>query len=246
VKCGETDRHVKLKALSLAWAQDNGFPLAATEVRIPRSGYRADVAAIGKGEGGRGAIFECKQARADFLRDSRAEEEATRKVCELAERLERLVDLIGGHRPDLRKGESLFAEYDAVDLSGIEHETHRKLVAELAAWQERRRHGTKFARLYRWRAADYLYLVAEPGIYAEADIPAGWGLLIRRGEELILERRPFWTEPVAAGRRLLLEAIATAATRVVNREFGVKLAGRPETGAAGDDTERTESGKGPK
>ena len=228
MKRGETDRHAKLKVLALQWAQANGFPLAGVEVRIPRSGYRADVAAVGRGEGGRGAIFECKQARADFLKDSRAEGEANRQVRELAQRLDRLVDLIGGHRPDLRKGESLFAEYDAVDLSGLEHETHRRVVAELATWQERLKYGTKFARLFRWRAADYFYLVAEEGIYAQADVPAGWGLLVRKGEGLVLERRPIWAEPENASRRPLLEAIALAGTRAVNRLCGVQSLGLVE------------------
>jgi hypothetical protein len=239
VKRGETDRHAKLKVLALEWAQANGFPLAGVEVRVPRSGYQADVAAVGRGEGGRGAVFECKQARADFLKDSRAEGEANRQVRELAQRLDHLVDLIGGHRPDLRKGESLFAEYDAVDLSGLEHETHRRVVAELATWQERLKHGTKFARLFRWRATDYFYLVAEEGIYAQADVPAGWGLLVRQGESLALERRPVWAEPDAASRRSLLEAIAAAGTRVANRHYGVQRSSPTEAlerGAGSDST----------
>jgi len=88
-------------------------------------------------------------------------------------------------------------------------------------WQERLLRGTKFSRLFRWRAADYLYLVSEEGIFAEAEVPAGWGLLVRRGQELELVRRPVWTEPAAGLRMALLENIAVAATRAVNREAGV-------------------------
>lgn len=190
---------------------------------MPRSGYRADVAAIGRGDGRKGAIFECKQARPDLLKDSRAEDETRRRVAELAARLDRLEQLIGTHRPDLRKGETLFAEFDALDLSGLEHETHWRVVAELATWQERLRHGTKFARLFRWRAADYFYLVAEAGIFARAEVPAGWGLLVREGDKLTLERRPVWAQPEAEARIRLLEAIASAGTRVANREWKVPM-----------------------
>eukprot|EP01034_Spumella_vulgaris_P018294 gene18294-23361_t len=109
---GETENHKRLKALTLAWARANGFAIATAEVRVPKSGYRADVAACSRGEARRTAVFECKQARADLLKDARREDEARAQVAALTERLRKLEELIGGHRPDLRKGESLFAEFD--------------------------------------------------------------------------------------------------------------------------------------
>lgn len=230
---GETQAHLELKRLALTWAQTNGFAICACEVRVPKSGYRADVAACScvnrggePGECGpkrRTAVFECKQARADLLKDARREDEARRRVDELAVRVKALEELMGGHRPDLRRGESLFPEFDAWDFSGIEHATHRRVLAELATWQERVLHGTKFAKLFRWRAADYLYLVSEDGIFAEAEIPAGWGLLVRRGESIEQVRKPVWTESAAETRESLAECIAIAATRAVNRQAGVVL-----------------------
>jgi hypothetical protein len=221
VPASETEKHRQLKRLALAWAQANGFGIAATEVHVPKSGYRADVAACARGAAGRTAIFECKQARADLLKDARGEAEARRRVAELAERRAKLEALISGHRPDLRRGESLFPEFDAWYFSGLEHATHRRVLAELTTWQQRLLRGTKFAKLFRWRAADFLYLVSEEGIFAEAEVPAGWGLLVRRGEALELARAPVWTEPTAEARPALLECIAVAATRAVWREAGV-------------------------
>ncbi len=42
---GESAQHKVLKRLSLAWAQQNGFRIAATEVSLPNRGVRIDVAA---------------------------------------------------------------------------------------------------------------------------------------------------------------------------------------------------------
>ena len=216
---GETVQHRQLKALALTWAQQNGFAIAVAEVRVPKSGYRADVGACSRGAGRRTVVFECKQARADLLKDARREDEARSKVAELTDRLKKLEELIGGHRPDLRVSDELFPEFAAWDFSGLEHATHRKVVAELAKWQERLLSGTKFAKLWRWRAADFFYLVSEEGIFAEAEVPAGWGLLVRvpgageQGDELKLMRRPVGTEASEEQRIALLENIALVATR---------------------------------
>ena len=78
---GETVAHLRLKALAIRWALEAGFAITAAEVRVPRSGFRVDVAAYARGatqQPARTAVFECKQARADLLKDSRAEN-ATRE-----------------------------------------------------------------------------------------------------------------------------------------------------------------------
>jgi hypothetical protein len=101
------------------------------EVRMPHSGFRADVAAYrpesrklpltveGKGRErlvlqpviGTTAIFECKQARSDFLKDSHSAAITIEKLKLLDARRKTLERLLGVHQPSLRKGESLFAEY---------------------------------------------------------------------------------------------------------------------------------------
>jgi hypothetical protein len=224
VPSAETANHARLKALTLAWAQANGFPICAAEVRVPRSGYRADVAACGRGATARTAVFECKQARADLLKDAHAEAATRARLAELAERRRKLEELLAVHRPDLRRGEALWPEYDTWDFSALEHRAYRGVLDELETVQRRVLRGTKFSKMFRYRCADFLYLVVEENIFAEAEIPAGWGLLVRSDATLRLVRAPASLEAVAAQRAALLEMIALAATRAVNHAAGVVTA----------------------
>lgn len=220
---GETEHHRQLKSLALAWAQTNGFAICAPEVRVPRSGYRADVAALGRGPEGRAAIFECKQARADLLKDAYAETETRARLADIIERRRGLEQLLAVHRPDLRRGEALWPEYDTWDFTSLEHRTYREVLAELETVQRRVLRGTKFSRMFRYCCADFLYLVVEEGIFAEAEIPAGWGLLVRERDALRLARAPASLEATPAQRLALLEMIALAGTRAVNQAADVRL-----------------------
>jgi hypothetical protein len=218
---GETEIHAELKRLSLAWAQANGFELCATEVRVPRSGFRADVAASTRGSEPRTAVFECKQARADLLKDAHAEQATRQRLAELLERRRTLEALLAVHCPDLRRGEALWPEYDTWDFSRLEHQTYRDVLADLDLVQRRIVRGTKFSKMFRYRCADFLYLVVEDGIFAEAEIPAGWGLLVRRDASLENVRRPTDLISSPAQRHALLQAIAAAGTRAINRAAGL-------------------------
>ncbi|PTY00080.1 hypothetical protein [Opitutus sp. ER46] len=233
---GETLQHRALKHAALAWAQTNGFPLCALEVRVPRSGYRADVAACGRGPDRRTAVFECKQARADLLKDAHAEDATRRRLAELLARRQTLEDLLATHFPDLRRGEALWPEYDTWDFSRLEHDAYRSVLSELTTVQRQVMRGTKFAKMFRYRCADFLYLVAEDGIFADAEIPAGWGLLVRRGKTLHLARRPADLAAAEPQRLALLECIALAATRAVNRAAGVAF---PPGGWTSDELPKT-------
>jgi hypothetical protein len=121
--------------------------------------------------------------------------------------------LLAVHRPELRCHEAFWPEFDRWDFSGIEHHTYRRVLAELETIRRRVRHGTKFSKLFRYRSADFLYLVVEEGIFAEAEIPAGWGLLIRNGASLRLARAAVNLAAAAKQRVALIESIAFAATR---------------------------------
>jgi hypothetical protein len=228
----ETENHSRLKALALAWAQTNGFSICGVEVRVPKSGYRADVAAMSRGPAARAAVFECKQSRADLLKDAHGEMATRARLVELTERRRTLEEMLAVHRPDLRRGEALWPEYDAWDFSSLEHQSYRGLLAELETVQRRVLRGTKFSKMFRYRCADFLYLVVEDNIFAEAEIPAGWGLLVRCSGELRLARAPTNLDAAPAQRAALLEMIAIAGTRAVNRLAGVVLA--PPDWTSGD------------
>jgi hypothetical protein len=198
------------------WAAEHRLMLAATEVRLPHAGYRADVAAATPrvlADNALTAVFECKVSRADFLRDSAPEAGAAEHIAGLSQRLAALRLLIAGHRPDLRRGEALFPEFDAYDLRGLRHETHDRLVAELRVAQRKLQEGTKFAKLGRWRAASLLYLVAEEGLFRPGELPEGWGLLVRRDAQLELAVKPCLNATTPVERVALLERIAAVGAR---------------------------------
>jgi hypothetical protein len=210
---GETAAHRDLKRLALEWAAAHRLMLAATEVRLPRSGYRADVAAAtprSLSANACTAVFECKVSRADFLRDSAREAGAAELLVRMSERLMALRALIGGHRPDLRRREELFPEFDAIDLRGVRHETHERLQTEYRIAQRKLHEGTKFAKLARWRAASLLYVVAEEGVVRLHEVPDGWGLLLRRDQGLELMLKPILNETTAEERVAVVERIAAA------------------------------------
>ena len=167
------------------------------------------------------AVFECKQARSDFLKDSHTTIETTQRLKALDERRRTLKRLLGMHQPSLRKGESLFAEYDAIDISNFEHKTYRKVIREISILQARLYGKTKFDKVARYCCANLCYLVVEDGILKSHEVPLHWGLLVRQGEALMLERMPVWQDVSVPTRLELLQRIALTATRRLNRVSGL-------------------------
>jgi hypothetical protein len=212
----ESETHLELKRLAIKWAAEHRLTLGASEVRLPRSHYRADVAATTLhclSDRAWTAVFECKASRADYLRDSAPESPTAETVGRLSTRLSALRELIGVHRPDLRRGEELFPEYDGYDLRDLRHATHDKLTTALRIAQRKLQDGTKFAKLRRWRTASLLYVVAEPDLLARHEIPDGWGLLVRRKVALELLVKPCLNPTTPEERVALLERIAAVSTR---------------------------------
>ena len=219
---GETQRHLDLKMLAANWARAEGFPIWGLEVRLPGCGYRADLAAYRparqKSVLGATAVFECKQARADFARDSHSAEPTLARLKALDARREKLEQLLRVHHPELRNGETLFESFDAYDFSKLGHKTYDRLAREIGVLQNRLYDRTKFEKLVRYRCANLLYLVVEPGVLTEQETPFGWGLLVRCADRLELKRKPRFHEATDHARLWLLQRIALAGTRKLSRE----------------------------
>jgi hypothetical protein len=222
---GESLAHRELKRLAVTWALAHRLVLCGMEVRLPRCGYRADVAAAMPRvtlPAACTAVFECKASRTDFRRDAACENETAAEVAALRARVVALREAIGEHRPDLRRGEELFAMFEAVDLRGVRHDMHARLTRELRARERQLLEGTKFSKLARWRSATLLYLVVEPDVVAPAEVPDGWGLLERMGGELVLRIKPCLHETTTEERVALVERIAASASSGVRRNLGLK------------------------
>lgn len=210
--------HRELKGLAGVWARDAGFAICAEEVRVPRSNFRADVAACrrpahGSDQPGETALFECKQARADLLKDSHRELETRKRLTELRKRQMELESLLSRHMPSLRHGDSLFPEYDSLDLKGFRHETMHRVRREADTLSRCLFGGTKFDRMIRYRSADFCYLVLSAKIADQVAPPQGWGLLVSAGDSLVLRQRPMHLEAGATHRLALLVSIAARNAR---------------------------------
>jgi hypothetical protein len=221
---GESTAHRDLKRLAVRWSLQNGFALAGMEVGVPRSHFRADVAAAtvhSLSATARVALFECKQSRPDLLRDNSHEPDLRTAAAAAMERLRTLRDLLGAHRPDLRRGDMLFPEFAEFDFGTLRHSGLRRVEKQCAVLQRKLGLAVKFSRLVRYRAADHLYLVTEPDLLAESELPAHWGWLIRKGGELELRRNPVRLQTTAEMRVAWVEQLARAGTRDLLRREGM-------------------------
>ncbi|MEZ5274898.1 MAG: hypothetical protein R3F07_00795 [Opitutaceae bacterium] len=217
---GESERHRDLKQRAAGWAERAGFAILGEEVRLPGSPFRADLAACrrprsGSADPGESAVFECKQARPDLRKDANAEAATRQRLSNLLSRQRRLESLLARHLPNLRHGETLFPEYDSLDLDGFQHGPIHKVRREAEALSRRLYGGTKFDRIVRYRSADFCYLVLTEELAAGYAPPQGWGLLVVEGDGLRLERRPIHLEAGPVRRLALLVSIARKAARGV-------------------------------
>lgn len=187
---GESARHLALKEAAFLWAQREGMRACGMEIGLPNCSYRADVAAceIGRGEQTgavvRSAVFECKQSRADLLNDNRDLQETLTRLDRLRARRLKLERLLAGHYPHLRQGDSLFAEYETVQIADLKHSGYRRTLKEIAALEKQVYGGTKFDRMVAWGIADLFYLVIPQSLAAMAHAPAAWGILVAADDDL--------------------------------------------------------------
>lgn len=242
----ETLAHAALKRLAVAWAQQRGFRVVAAEVSLPHLGMRLDVAACrpekplpnrGAAQGvGPTAIFECKQQRADFLRDSRCAELIRRRLSALHEQRQLYEESMRIHLPSLHHGEALFPEFDGFRYAAAGFAPYDRITAQIARLSARLHQQTKFVNLLRWRAAHLHYVVAEEGVAHLHELPAGWGLLLRKDDHLEIIAPAIWQEIPEHHAFQLLIRIAMSGTRAINRALNVDLTqGRwPEGKAPGE------------
>jgi hypothetical protein len=220
---GETAIHARLKRLALLWAQAQGYSACALEVSLPRCRYRADIAAYRpeSNEIGSTAIFECKQALSDLRRDNCCSSAARERLETVFRRRQILEKHLRVHYPRLRIADTLFPEFDSHDFAAIQHRGYTRVLRELAALQNRLYDCTKFETLVRYRCANLFFLVLSDDLSREEEIPAEWGALVESEGTLSLLRKPVWQENTPENRLGLLQRIACAGTRALNRQLEI-------------------------
>ena len=238
----ESLEHKELKRLALAWAQAQGYRVAAVEVSLPNYRFRLDVAGyrsrriratinddrrkirrtVWQEAIGETAVFECKASRPDFRRDAQALEATKERLKALHERKSRIEQELKLFHPSIRNGDALFQEYETLDFERPGHERYRRTLDEISRLTSRLYANTKFDKLVQWGAASVFYVVAEPEAVALHELPACWGLLVREGNALRLAAKPVFHKIDEPERMSLLHRISLAATRAVNREHDVE------------------------
>src|SRR2546421_1309444 len=222
---GETEAHARLKRLALLWAQKQGYSACALEVTLPRCRYRADLAAYrpsGKLSGAT-AIFECKQALVDLRRDNGCTSTTIRRLERVHQRREVLERNLRVHYPALRIHDSLFTEFDSHNFEAIDHRGYKQVLRQTRALQNRLFDATKFETLIRYRCANLFFLVLPQKLFRESEIPIGWGALIESNGALQLARKPTWHDVPDQNQLRLLERIARAGTRALNRKLEINF-----------------------
>jgi hypothetical protein len=218
---GETAQHIRLKRLAFLWAQGHGFSACAMEVNLPKCRYRADVAAYRpqRKQTGSTAIFECKQALCDLRRDNCRIDAARQRLEEICKRRQILETRLCTHYPSLRSADALFPEFDSQSFAAIGHRGYARLTRELRGLQNRLYDCSKFDKLIRYRCANLFFLVLPEELCRDPEIPAGWGALVESNGALILARKPVWHKTTEENRICLLQRIAVAGTRALNRKL---------------------------
>jgi hypothetical protein len=167
------------------------------------------------------AIFECKQARCDLRRDNCCSAETRLRLDTVCRRRQILEKHLRIHYPSLRISDSLFPEFDSHDFQAIGHRSYGRVLRELSALQNRLYDCTKFERVMRYGCANLFFLVLTTDVFDEAEIPVGWGALVEVGDSLVLARKPAWQDVGRQHSLAILQRIAAAGTRRLNRQLGI-------------------------
>ena len=124
-------------------------------------------------------LIECKQSRADFLRDRRD----LRHLLALRADLDRFRRSLEENRikleePHLRRaGSALFAELEEWDFAASRLPAYRQVLRRLRRVDQMLHGETKFCLAARYALADRLYIAGPRGLIQRRELPPGWGLL---------------------------------------------------------------------
>ncbi|MCZ6836152.1 MAG: hypothetical protein O7G85_10295 [Planctomycetota bacterium] len=124
-------------------------------------------------------LIECKQSRADFLRDNRHLDSLLKRRTALqgirGSIEERQIKRL---EPQLRRsGTTLFPEMDDWDFNGSRLASYRDTMRKLRHTEAQLYGQTKFHMIARYRLADRLFIAAPKGMLRPGELPLGWGLL---------------------------------------------------------------------
>ena len=211
-----------LRALALKWAVGQGFKVAATDVSLPSLKTRADVAACKpeapkrvKGvlqlRAGTTLLIECLPGRPRLGGDVQPEAILAR-LAELEQQKEQHESAMRRSFPTLREGATLFPEFDIYRFQDVGSDAYGAVIKEIDTLSMQIHHGTKLEKLARWPSANLRYLAAEPGTIQCHELPAGWGLLERKGAEMIPSVKAVWSEASEMNRWTLMMRIAMRAS----------------------------------
>lgn len=252
----ETDRHQRLKECAIQFLTRLGAAVIGREVRCPISRYLVDVASyidrvapeadpqvraasgtLWNGDTpadrprtvpARTVFIECKQSRADFLRDCADQKsllDERSALLETRERIER--EVVQRREPELRRsGTFLFDEMEEWAYEASRSGPYRRVQRRLRNVEKRLYGQTKFSVIARYRLADRLYICAPRGMIRPRELPDGWGLLEVHHRALnglpcatpvaVRTKAPEWRAPERFRERTLRN-IASAATREMLR-----------------------------
>ena len=204
---------------------------------------------------------ECKQSRADFIRDDRDADRLKTKLASLRrtrEKFER--ELIPRSEPHLREsGSSLFRDLETWDFEGSRTSSYQRVLRSIERI-ERRLHGeTKFHTMPHYRLADHFFLFTPVGLLKPHEVPTGWGLVecgrgtLRKGagslgelDALPLRERiacPSLESPEPRRQRMLRN-IAVAASRAGIDEASRSTSSAPSGGTGTRSHGREKPGSG--
>jgi hypothetical protein len=212
----ESAAHHELRCAALKFVLEKGFTIAAQEVSIPNRGIRADVAAYKpqRKNIGNTAIFEVKVSTANYRRDARSIVATQERLKVLHAKKLKIEEELKLYYPSIRNGDSLFQEFETLNFERPGYERYEKVISEMRQLSARLHENTKFDRLTKYASANLFYVVADDGVLMPHELPSGWGLLHRVGDELTLVIKPIWHDVSEQQRLEFLHRVAMRATRL--------------------------------